>query len=137
MTEQDALLRVILLTPEDDVARLVYADWLEEHDEASYAAFIRYQIESGRTGNFVCGHDSTGWFPGTHELGDKASVTVSRGFVSHIELPATAFLTHARDIFRRHPVTSVRLTDREPATWGGPSFRTAIGFRFWYDGGDM
>jgi uncharacterized protein (TIGR02996 family) len=39
---------------------------------------------------------------------------VSRGFVSSISLTLTMFLHHAEAIFRTHPVTSVRLVDREP-----------------------
>lgn len=38
------LLRAILEHPEDDVARLVYSDWLEEQGQAERAAFIRLQI---------------------------------------------------------------------------------------------
>lgn len=37
-----------------------------------------------------------------------------RGFIFSIELPCAAFLEHAEAIFRAHPVTSVRLSDRRP-----------------------
>lgn len=43
MDERAALLRAILEQPEDDTVRLVYADWLEEHDEAERGEFIRLQ----------------------------------------------------------------------------------------------
>src|SRR5262249_29736890 len=42
--EQLALLRRISDEPDDDTARLVYADWLEEHGEAPAAGFIRAQV---------------------------------------------------------------------------------------------
>lgn len=43
MTERDALLRAIAANPADDLPRLVYADWLDEHDEPERAEFIRVQ----------------------------------------------------------------------------------------------
>lgn len=48
MTEQDALLESIFAESADDTPRLVYADWLDEHGEGEYAAFIRLQIERSR-----------------------------------------------------------------------------------------
>lgn len=39
-----ALLRAILAHPDDDTARLVYADWLEENGKESRAKFIRAQM---------------------------------------------------------------------------------------------
>jgi uncharacterized protein (TIGR02996 family) len=46
--EADALLDAIFAEPDDDTPRLVYADWLEEHDQANYAAFIRLQCAAAR-----------------------------------------------------------------------------------------
>ena len=48
MTEQDALLQAVCDAPEEDAPRLVYADWLEEHGDPDYAAFIRLQIQIAR-----------------------------------------------------------------------------------------
>lgn len=48
MTEREALLAVILREPEDDLPRLIYADWLEERGEVAYAAFIRVQLNLAR-----------------------------------------------------------------------------------------
>src|SRR5947209_5840746 len=47
----DALFQAILAAPGDDVPRLVYADWLEEHGddaERDRARFIRAQIDLER-----------------------------------------------------------------------------------------
>src|SRR5215813_9242328 len=44
----EAFLASILETPDDDVPRLIYADWLEEHGEPDRAALIRIQIELAR-----------------------------------------------------------------------------------------
>jgi uncharacterized protein (TIGR02996 family) len=44
MNVRDALLQDILEHPDDDLPRLVYADWLEEHGDAARAEFIRVQL---------------------------------------------------------------------------------------------
>jgi uncharacterized protein (TIGR02996 family) len=43
--DSEGLLRDILDDPEDDGPRLIYADWLEEHDQPDRAEFIRVQVE--------------------------------------------------------------------------------------------
>ena len=48
MDDHDALCRTIVAHPEDDLPRLVYADWIEEHGETDRAGFIRDQIEFAR-----------------------------------------------------------------------------------------
>lgn len=45
MSDGDALIRAILMHPDDHTPRLVYADWLEEHGEPERAEFIRVQVE--------------------------------------------------------------------------------------------
>lgn len=45
MTTEDALLAAVLAAPDDDVVRLVYADWLEENGKSERAEFIRVQCE--------------------------------------------------------------------------------------------
>ncbi len=49
MDERTALLRAVVAAPADDLPRLVFADWLEEHGEAGYAGFVRAQIELANT----------------------------------------------------------------------------------------
>jgi uncharacterized protein (TIGR02996 family) len=41
--DQKQLLAAILADPDEDTPRLVYADWLEEHDDPARAEFIRVQ----------------------------------------------------------------------------------------------
>lgn len=48
MSDRQGFIAAICAQPDDDVARLVYADWLEEHGEAERAAFIRVQCELAR-----------------------------------------------------------------------------------------
>lgn len=44
-TDHEAFMRSIIADPSNDMPRLVFADWLEEHDEPERAEFIRCQIE--------------------------------------------------------------------------------------------
>jgi uncharacterized protein (TIGR02996 family) len=48
MTERDALLRAVCENSDDDLPRLVFADWLDEHDEPERAEFIRCAVELAR-----------------------------------------------------------------------------------------
>lgn len=48
MSDEKALLAAIWEHPHDDTPRLVYADWLQEHDQPERAEFIRVQCERER-----------------------------------------------------------------------------------------
>jgi uncharacterized protein (TIGR02996 family) len=45
MTQEEAFLQAIVESPEDDLPRLVFADWLEENSQPERAEFIRVQVE--------------------------------------------------------------------------------------------
>jgi uncharacterized protein (TIGR02996 family) len=45
MSAGDALLEAIFANADDDTARLVYADWLDENDQPERAEFIRVQCQ--------------------------------------------------------------------------------------------
>jgi len=45
MTAEDAFVHSILANPDDDLPRLVFADWLEENGRESHAELIRVQCE--------------------------------------------------------------------------------------------
>src|ERR1043166_5079721 len=47
-SDEAGLLAAIRGNPDDDTPRLVYADWLQEHDRADYAEFIRLQCAAAR-----------------------------------------------------------------------------------------
>jgi uncharacterized protein (TIGR02996 family) len=50
MNDREALMQTILENPKDDLPRLVFADWQEEHGNALHAELIRVQCElSSRT----------------------------------------------------------------------------------------
>lgn len=44
MSEREALIQTILDNPADDAARLVYADWQQEHGNEAHAELIRAQL---------------------------------------------------------------------------------------------
>lgn len=48
MSERDALIQTILDNPDDDTARLVYADWQQEYGDAAHADLIRTQCALAR-----------------------------------------------------------------------------------------
>jgi|GEM_PF-6382259 len=52
MSDRAALEAGIVARPDDDTARLVFADWLDEHGEHSRAEFVRLQIEWERAERF-------------------------------------------------------------------------------------
>lgn len=41
MTDREALLAAVRESPDDDLPRLVFADWLDDRGESDRAAFIR------------------------------------------------------------------------------------------------
>jgi uncharacterized protein (TIGR02996 family) len=43
--DREALVRAVLAAPADDLRRLVWADWLDEHEEAERATYVRAQVE--------------------------------------------------------------------------------------------
>jgi uncharacterized protein (TIGR02996 family) len=45
----DVFLQDILAAPDDDLPRLIYADWLDDHGDATRADFIRVQVQIART----------------------------------------------------------------------------------------
>jgi len=49
VTEDEAFIRAIVDTPGDDVARLVYADWLDDRDDPR-GAYLRAEAEWANTG---------------------------------------------------------------------------------------
>ncbi len=50
MTEEEAFLRAVTENPEDDTPRLIFADWLDDHDDPR-GSFIRVQCELARLAN--------------------------------------------------------------------------------------
>src|SRR5262249_59282606 len=93
--------------PEDDTPRLIYADWLTDHDNPSRGEFIRAQVTtpgSEREEALLLAHEGA-W---RAELPDLPGVhwgEFRRGFVDAIAVDnVRAFLRSARRIFAAAPV---------------------------------
>ena len=117
----DAFLRAIRADPEADLPRLVYADWLDEHDDPARAEFVRVQCELATLPDhddaYAALEDREHELLAEHEskwLGDGPTPdewTFRRGFVDEVRLdvvnpPASDWLT-------RQAVTSLTLTRRQ------------------------
>ena len=116
---EDAFLQTILDNPDDDMPRLVFADWLEEHGNPR-GAFIRLQCQRAK----LTQHDPH-WKAMLSEesallkqfeaewskpiLRYVEAVQYRRGFVEHVRVSATKLLKSAERLFRATPVCSIRL----------------------------
>lgn len=119
--------RAILLDPYDDLARLAYADALEESGDATRAKRVRDSMAAPHVGNIVGVPE---WRDGT--WGDVYHCVERRGFVDEWRCTLGDFMDHAGPVFAAHPITEVRLTDRVPrlvfvATGGNASVRVPRG----------
>ncbi len=114
MTEADAFLAAIIANPDDDLPRLVFADWLDEHDDSLRAEFIRGQCalaassadtELAKRMVMIEAMNRRKWsipgVPGRQEF--------RRGFVEYLHTSASDFLTHAAQLERAAPIVDVRL----------------------------
>jgi uncharacterized protein (TIGR02996 family) len=94
MTEEQAFLAAIAAEPEDDVSKLVYADWLDEHDDPR-GEFIRLQYELEK-------------YPPYRELRtDCPPVDGNSGIYKHcynLRVREYVFLAAYQDKWRRGPV---------------------------------
>lgn len=129
--DEAALLRAVVAAPDDDLPRLVYADWLEEHGRPERARFIRLQIEEDRDTSWCGRHrrdeeirsllsaHGEKWF---RELPkwvwapyranpDWDGVTFRRGFIGHLRVTASLFLSHGVQLTDRTPVTSLQFRE--------------------------
>jgi uncharacterized protein (TIGR02996 family) len=135
----ELLLKAVCAAPDDDLPRLVAADWLDEHGDTERAEFVRLQIERERADRpelawrerALLNHPLCGplWAveacPGLVRLHDSASagsplrdlsvsgaerVTFRRGFPFRVTCPADAWLDHGERVVPRQPVREVKLT---------------------------
>src|SRR6266545_3163408 len=106
VSNRDALLAAILAEPEDDTPRLVYADWLDEHDEPERAEFIRIQHRlptlSRRTNEAKClilreANLRQKLFKHLDKL-PFAEVITRRGFVESVTSALHVFAKHAAEL---------------------------------------
>jgi uncharacterized protein (TIGR02996 family) len=120
MSEHDAFLRAILAEPDEDGARLVFADWLDEHGDPDRADFIRVQCELARLPEPEPARDPLEnrerALLARHEaawLGEWPAGIVEwafrRGFVEEVAGPSAVLRDHGAPLRARHPIREVRL----------------------------
>jgi uncharacterized protein (TIGR02996 family) len=125
-SDERALLAAIEAAPADDLPRLVYADWLDEHGRAVQAEFIRLQCETARLETDrraeVRPHHAALW-QRQQEILDRhlvelvgplsralsARVSLARGFPERVTLRVGDFLAHGEVVAGLRPRPRVRV----------------------------
>ena len=115
-----------------DHRRAVLDDPARDAPRTAYAAWARAEGGEGPAGEFcqeiglLC-PELPGEQPAVARLarsarrcGYTARAEWRGGFVEGIELPAAAYMSHAADLFAAHPITRVRLADKQ-ARPAGPA----------------
>lgn len=121
--DQLALLRNIRANPDDDLARLVYADWVEERGDQPMAELIRSHIERERVephsdryfdliahAGMLLAQNRDRW---TAELRERFGVTgveFVRGIPEEVEIPLECYAAVAEDLFKTLPIRHVKLS---------------------------
>jgi uncharacterized protein (TIGR02996 family) len=126
--EQAALLAGIGARPDDDTARLVYADWLDEHGDEEQAAFVRQSIALARTpgaerelGELNHNSEEQGqrWLRAVGIEGAEQP-SFDRGLVSGVSYrDANALLAEVEVLFARAPITTLWVFGQNGKMAGG------------------
>lgn len=139
--QRQAFVQAILEQPHNDDLRLIYADWLEEQNEAQRAEIIRVQIELAklpplrtadieerqrklrfRQEQLLDMPSYTAWcweswavfaVGGRHRMPNPGSCQWfwGRGFPEALDMPTLMFLILAKRMFSTVPILQVRLPD--------------------------
>src|SRR4051812_19714689 len=121
MSDGASLLAYCHLHPDDDQARLVYADWLEEHGEADRAELVRVQVARSRLweGDIDAGlleereqhllktHLAAWLAPLPLDIDDLVRLRFSRGLPTRLSLTARQFLTKGKSLRQKTHVDAV------------------------------
>ena len=115
MNERDALLETVFENPADDAPRLIYSDWVEEHDEPAYARFIREQIRHARGEQADEETSNATWEDYLRELapdpawsGLLSRASFERGFpVEQFNVSVTTLRDFSRQWWPRVPITAL------------------------------
>jgi uncharacterized protein (TIGR02996 family) len=120
---EGALLRGVLLHPDEDTHRLVYADWLEENGRAERAEFVRVQCALERCAGddpqrFALAQRERELYPKVYgetradlpkAQRDHTDLVFRRGFVDEVRATAINFEKCANGLSRRQPVRLAEL----------------------------
>jgi len=114
MSDRDAFLAAIVGRPDDDLPRLIYADYLDERGESERAEFIRLQcaaargdtVPPGRIAELEAQHRAKWLAP----LGDGVyHAEFHRGFPQHLVMGAREFVRDADAIRSHTPLRGIAL----------------------------
>jgi len=126
LQEEEPFLHAIADAPDDDLPRLIFADWLEERGDPR-AEFIRVQCElarlpaddahrrslATRERQLLRQHYRNWTGPLLMRVGhglEYGEPTYERGFIEEIRITAEDFLAHAPALFARAPLQRVHLS---------------------------
>jgi uncharacterized protein (TIGR02996 family) len=142
MTPDNPFLKALLAEPDSDTLRLALADWLDEHDDAPRAEFVRVQIELARGGpsperrraleirqsELLRAHDTQWVVPLARVLGLKQGQwggwVFRRGFVEYFRLPGVLIDDHGAALAALTPVRELLVTNSTIETaWAEPWVR--------------
>lgn len=101
ITRRDALIAACRANREDDLPRLVLADWLDETGSEADAARARLIRD--------CCHHRDSVFVGDGFWG-AVCVFYDRGFITNVTATAEWWLAHGDDLVREHDVQRVQMT---------------------------
>lgn len=120
MDDRD-FLDAIIAAPEDDIPRLVYADWLDERGCGERAEFIRVQCELAQKAKYdpsrlpllkreqmLLTKHGDGWAKSVAAI--TRDYEFHRGFVDTVVIGGRKFLTHGDKVFELAPVRNVKIT---------------------------
>jgi uncharacterized protein (TIGR02996 family) len=124
--EEDALIAAVCADPDDDAPRLVYADWLDDHDQPERAELIRVELEIERLPVDDPGRRPLVWrarellYHHQNDFSARLPRAVQhftpffrRGFVARIYGTATRFIKDGAAIVRSVPVEQADLFNIE------------------------
>jgi uncharacterized protein (TIGR02996 family) len=120
MMDNPAFLNAIIENPEDDTARLAYADWLDENGDSTRSEFIRVQCALSRKAKYDPSREllekRVRELLARHEdewAKPVAAITreyeFHRGFIDTVVIGGRKLLTHGVKLFEVAPVRNVRV----------------------------
>lgn len=130
--EQHAsLMEAIIATPDDDLPRLIYADWLEEIGRHEHAKWLREQLDSKAMWRYPSGmsvtvqvnkdpltkdSDWSDWAREPETISfevapaiEGLSWTVSRGLPCKVSFYSLPFTVNIQELKRKYPIVNVEV----------------------------
>jgi uncharacterized protein (TIGR02996 family) len=121
--ERQPFLRRIIENPDDDAPRLVYADWLDEHDDPDRARLIRDMFRSSPPYRVHALFPDLprsfriAWADGPY-VGPcprwPAGAILRKGFVEEVSVTMRQWMRFGPALALQHPVRHVHLIHRDP-----------------------